>query len=108
MGVMRFTGAGHEFAYWIGAFFAPDTKIPEGFEAIEIPAGDVGVCWLYGDAKNGELYRAEASDLAMAAMVEKGWSFSQKDWFFERYNCPRFTTPDERGNVVLDICVYLA
>ncbi len=31
LGVMRFTGAGHEFAYWIGAFFAPDTKIPGGF-----------------------------------------------------------------------------
>ena len=24
------------------------------------------------------------------------------DWCFERYNCPRFTSPDEAGNVILD------
>ena len=29
-------------------------------------------------------------------------------WFFERYTCPRFTTPDEDGNVILDICQYVA
>ena len=23
-------------------------------------------------------------------------------WRLERYNCPRFTTPDEQGRVVLD------
>ena len=26
----------------------------------------------------------------------------EDDWCFERYNCPRFTTPDEKGNVILD------
>lgn len=65
------------------------------------------MCWLSGNEKNGELYSAEASDLCMAAMVEKGWSFSQKGWFFERYTCPRFTKPDKKGNVILDICAYL-
>jgi len=28
-------------------------------------------------------------------------------WFFERYGCPRFTTPDDKGNVILDICHYI-
>lgn len=28
-------------------------------------------------------------------------------WFFERYCCPRFTTPDEQGNIILDICHYI-
>jgi len=23
-------------------------------------------------------------------------------WCFERYQCPRFTSPDENGNVILD------
>ena len=27
--------------------------------------------------------------------------------YFERYACPRFTTPDENGNIILDICFYL-
>ncbi len=28
-------------------------------------------------------------------------------WFFERYQCPRFTTPDEKGNVILDMCYFV-
>ncbi|MNC80376.1 hypothetical protein D3C75_1331520 [compost metagenome] len=24
-------------------------------------------------------------------------------YFFERYACPRFTTPDEKGEIILDI-----
>jgi hypothetical protein len=27
--------------------------------------------------------------------------------FFERYVCPRFTTPDDKGNIVLDICYFV-
>lgn len=108
LGAMRMTGGGDGFEYWIGAFFAPGAEIPEGFEAVEIPAGDVGVCWLYGNDKSGELYSMEASNLSMAALSEKGWKFSEEgSWFFERYNNPRFTTPDEKGNVILDICAYL-
>ena len=28
--------------------------------------------------------------------------------FFERYVCPRFTTPDENGSVILDYGIFLA
>jgi len=107
IGAMRMTGDGGDFEYWIGAFLAPGAEVPDGFESVEIPAGEVGVCWLYGNDKNGELYSEEASDLSMAALAEKGWKFSEKGWFFERYNCPRFTASDEKGNVILDICTYL-
>lgn len=106
LGAIRMTDDGG-FEYWIGALFAPDAGIPDGFEAVEIPAGDVGVCWLYGNDKTGELYSPEASNLSMAALNEKGWKFSEKGWFFERYNCARFSAPDEKGNVILDICAYL-
>ncbi len=106
VGAMRMGGAGG-FEYWIGVFLAPDAEVPEGFEAVDIPAGEVGVCWLHGNEQSGELYSMEASDMAMAALGEQGWSFSESGWFFERYNHPRFTTPDEKGNVILDICAYL-
>jgi len=105
LGVMRMTDDG--FEYWIGAFFAPDTEVPSGFDVVEIPAGDVGVCWIYGNDQSGELYSMEASNISMAAFSENGWNFSENGWFFERYNCPRFTEPDENGNVILDICAYL-
>jgi len=107
LGAMRMTGEDGDFEYWIGALLAPDAKVPDGFVSVEIPAGELAVCWLYGNDKSGELYSMEASDLSMAALSEKGWKFSEKGWFFERYNGPRFTTPDEKGNVILDICVYL-
>ena len=31
----------------------------------------------------------------------------ENDWCFERYNCPRYTTPDENGNVILDYAVSI-
>ena len=33
---------------------------------------------------------------------EKGAS-----WFFERCTCPRFTTPDDQGNIILDVCHFI-
>lgn len=107
VGAMRVVGESGDFEYWIGAFVAPDASVPDGFQSVEIPAGEVGVCWLYGNDKNGELFGMEASDLSMAAMADNGWKYSEQGWFFERYNCPRFTVPDEKGNVILDICAYL-
>lgn len=107
VGAMRMAGDDGAFEYWIGALFVPTAEVPVGFEAIEIPAGELGVCWLYGNDKSGELYSMEASNLSMAAFAKEGWQYSEEGWFFERYNCPRFTTPDEKGNVILDICAYL-
>lgn len=107
LGAMRLLGDSGDFEYWIGMFLSPDAEVPEGYESANIPAGDIGVCWLYGNDKSGELYGQEASDLSMASLTEKGWRFSEQGWFFERYNCPRFTEPDEAGNVILDICAYL-
>lgn len=107
VGAMRMTGGDGGFEYWIGALLAPDAEIPADFESADIPAGEVGVCWLCGNDKNGELYGMEASDMSMAAFSERNWEFFEKGWFFERYNCTRFTVPDERGNVILDICAYL-
>lgn len=107
VGAMRMAGDDGGFEYWIGVFLAPGAQVPDGFEAVGIPAGEIGVCWLYGDEKNGELYGKEASDLTMGAMAEQGWKFADSGWFFERYNCPRFTQPDAKGNVILDICAYL-
>ena len=28
-------------------------------------------------------------------------------WFFERYGCPRFTSPDDSGKIILDICYFV-
>lgn len=78
LGAMRMTGDGDDaFEYWIGMFFAADSPVPQGYDSVDIPAGDVGVCWLYGNEKSGELYSMEASDLSMKALAENGLSFSE-------------------------------
>lgn len=106
MGAVRIGENG--FEYWIGMLLAPGASAPEGFDEEIIEPCELGVCYLYGNEKSGELYSMEASDLCMAAMRENGMEPSENGWFFERYNCPRFTAPDEKGNVILDICARLA
>jgi hypothetical protein len=104
VGCMRCT---NEFEYWIGMFFPENTPVPDGFMYVDIPGGDVGTCWIYGRADNGELYGMEPHNMCISKIKETGWQIAEDSWFFERYNCPRFTAPDEKGKVILDYCIYL-
>lgn len=104
VGVMRDTAAG--FEYWIGVLMAPKDAVPEGFSAVEIPAGDLAVSFVYG--QNGpDIYGMEAYEACLTAWTARGWVPAKDAWYMERYNCPRFTQPDEAGNVILDFCVWL-
>lgn len=105
IGLMRFCD-GEPFQYWIGMFTPAGTPVPEGFEYVDFDESELGVAWLKGKEDNGELYGKE--DECMQAMVKAGITFPEKKvwWFFERYQCPRFTTPDENGEVILDICFF--
>ncbi|MDP4089155.1 MAG: GyrI-like domain-containing protein [Bacillota bacterium] len=96
-----------EFEYWIGMFFPEGTAVPEGYSYVDIPAGDIGTCWIYGREDNGEIYGQKPHEMCMAKIAEAGWELAEAPWFFERYNCPRFTSPDENEKVILDYCVYL-
>lgn len=105
IGAMRCTEAG--FEYWIGVLMAPEDPVPPGFEAVPIPAGNLGVCFLYGRDGSSDLFGMDAHNACVAAWQSQGWTPAPDAWFLERYNCPRYTTPDEQGNVILDYCVYL-
>lgn len=96
-----------EFEYWIGMFFPEGTTVPDDFSYVDILKGDIGTCWIYGNENNGELYGMDPHNLCMAKITEEGWQLAEDSWFFERYQCPRFTSPDEKGNVILDYCAYL-
>ncbi|MCX7772234.1 MAG: hypothetical protein N2376_03875 [Clostridia bacterium] len=103
IGLMRWK-EGEAFEYWIGMFAPEGTNIPDGFGYIDFPKTELGVCWLYGS--EGDLYAKE--DKCAAKLIEEGYKIIPDEkgawWFFERYGCPRFTTPDAQGNVILDIC----
>lgn len=93
------------FEYWIGMLFPQETGAPEGFEAADIAPLDMAVCWLYGGESSGELTSMEAHNKCLSEIAERGYARRENEWCFEMYNCPRFTTPDEKGNVILDYCV---
>lgn len=88
--------------HWLGMFFASGTAVPEGFQAAEMQPMEYAVCYLYGSPDNGELFSMEAHNQCLAALAEQGLHRKEDDWCFQRCNCPRFTAPDEQGNVILD------
>ena len=94
------------FEYRIGMFAPAGTPIPEGFDFVEFPAASLGICWIYG--KENDVHNTSK---CMAAVPEKGvtlWKDTDNGvWSFENCPCPRFTTPDEHGNVMMDYCYYV-
>lgn len=95
------------FEYWIGEFTPVGTPVPEGLQYVDFPAVRLGVGWLYG--VENDLYCHEGD--VLARLTEAGMTpaadGAHAGWVFERYGCPRFTTPDAKGNVILDICFIL-
>ncbi len=106
IGYMR-CNDGEPFEYHIGMFMPEGTEVPEGFVHIDVPKSTLGVGWLYGP--ESDLYAQEHK--CSEKLEEQGYKIKTDEkgatWFMERYVCPRFTTPDEKGNVILDICFYI-
>ena len=85
----------HKWAEWFSqGLFAPLEQAP--------------LFWIYGSESSGEIYGMSAEALCQAELDRRGWVRKDAGWHFERYNCPRFTTPDAQGNVILDYGVPLA
>ena len=94
-----------EFEYWIGAVFPLNTTVPDGFEYVDIDEHDMVVCWIYGNEKSGELFGLDMHNKCLTELDKNGYVLKEDDWCMERYTCPRYTTPDEKGNVILDYCI---
>ena len=96
------------FEYWVGMFTPADTPVPDGFSYVDFPESEFGVAWFKGKESTGELYGKECQ--CLEAMNNSGIVVGAGEhgvwWFFERYCCPRFTTPDDNGDVILDICFF--
>lgn len=93
--------------YWVGMFTPADTVVPEGFDYIDFPAVGLGTCWIYGKENevHGTIGKCRASVESIGLTIWKDAEGSE--WSFENGLCPRFTTPDEKGNVILDYCYFM-
>ncbi|MBQ7360011.1 MAG: GyrI-like domain-containing protein [Lachnospiraceae bacterium] len=88
--------------HWIGMFFSVDTEVPEGFEYVDIDPMEYAVCYLQDQDGSGDFYSMDTHNMCLEELKTQGLKRKEDDWCFERYNCPRFTTPDDDGNVILD------
>lgn len=108
IGMLHLDNTFNTLEYWIGEFVAAGTQVPDGFLSIDYPAQNFGVCWISGENLSDILsqYGRVAGKLREAGMevvYEKDGSF----WCFERYACPRYTSSDEQGNIILDYCFFV-
>lgn len=87
---------------WIGMFFPAGVKAPDGFESIAVVPTDFAVFYLQGPENTPHFYTMDTHNRCLQLLGEHGWTPKEDGWCFERYQCPRFTTPDENGNVILD------
>ena len=109
IGLMR-AKDGEPFEYWVGMFTPESTEVPNGLQYVDFAANEIGIGWIYGSDKTGEIYCHECD---VAAELNKAGHPIKYDntgacWFFERYQCPRFTTPDIDGNVNLYIGFFIS
>lgn len=99
---------GEPFEVRIGMFTPENTAVPDGFVYIDYPAGtNLGVCWIYGEEDTTHSLTGECA----GRIAENGMEIiPDKDgavWCFERCQCPRYTTPDDKGKVILDYCYFV-
>ena len=87
---------------WIGMFFPQNTNVPEGFDYIDIEPTDYAVFYLYGNEYSKDFYTMETHNMCLDKLKILDLNRYEDHWCFERYQCPRFTSPDENGNVILD------
>lgn len=109
VGLMTCAADWADFDYCIGMFMPAGTDVQEGFVSKEMPESDVAICYIYGKEDGGDIYSQHEACCARY-QTEGLWPPRATDGrvcFFERYNCPRFTTPDEKGNVILDYGCYI-
>lgn len=92
---------------WIGMLFPQHIAVPEGFEYIDIEPMDYALCYLYDKEGSEDFYTMDTHNMCIEELKAHGFKRKEDEWCFERYNCPRFTTPDENGNVILDYAISI-
>ncbi len=89
-----------DFSYVIGMLMKDGVSVPEGYYCTDIGETNTAIGWIIGE--NTYDVCSTAHQQTEKALMEKGYTCDNMKWCMELYNCPRFTTPDENGNIILD------
>ena len=106
LGLMRWKEK-EPFEYRIGMFLPENTPVPDRFTYIDFQKSELGVCWVYGKEEDVYLNEGKCAEKLTNEGIEIVTDEKGALWLFERYVCPRFTTPDDKGNIILDICYFV-
>jgi predicted transcriptional regulator YdeE len=111
IGLLRNKGGEHQ--YYIGIFTPENTEAPEGYGYLDFPQSELGVCRVSGKKEQISMNATTVIfDKCNKHLKENGMDhIHDKDdtcWTFERYACSCFTTPDNKENIMLDICFFLS
>ena len=90
------------FESWIGMFLPENSPVPQGFESMDFQHSYAGICWIQGAEQSLYGQNALCRETLCSHNLKIASEADGTCWFFERYTCPRFTTPDENGEVILD------
>lgn len=97
--------AGEPYEYWIGVLMPLEAPVPAGYDSVTLAAGELAVCWVYG--KEPDIY----FHCCLSRLEQEGLTWAADSdgvrCCMERYVSPRFTEPDDKGNIILDICYYV-
>ena len=93
------------FSYIVGMLMKPGAQVPSGYICRELKAEKVGIGWIQG--KDVSDVCSNAHELTEQRLKSDGHSCANMAWCMELYNCPRFTTPDENGEIILDYYIPL-
>lgn len=103
------------FRYWVGVLTPENTKVPEGYDYIDIPACDMAQIDVYGDDKTGEIYGEEPLRQCLERVKQtrtvknfyRGNDFGVQHIHLERYVDGKCCIPDDKGNVILEYGIYV-
>ena len=80
--------------------------MPKGFDFVDFPPIALGTCWIYG--KESDVHDTSGCRAAVVNSGMRLWTDANGGiWSFENCLCPRYTAPDETGNIILDYCYYV-
>ncbi len=106
IGIMLDFGLGDgNFTYIVGMLLKEGATVPESYVSRTLEPCKVAVSWIQGN-DTGDVCSA-AHELTQKALQEAGHTCERMQWCMELYNCPRFTTPDENGQIILDYYIPL-
>lgn len=95
-----------DFSYIVGMMMKKGVTVPKGYFIRELAETDVAVGWVKGKFP-GRGGCGNAYDLIVKALREHGRRNEKMTWCMERYDCLRFTKPDEYGDIILDCYIPL-